>query len=58
MEEEQEPYPAGASKQASKHAGKKGRQANKQACRKALRGHSVGAMPFRGLFLLVMSLRN
>ena len=40
-----------ASKQASKQAGKlASRQAGKQGSRQALGVHSVGAMPWRGLF--------
>ena len=40
-----------AGKQASRQAGKQAsRQASKQASRQALGRHSVGAMPWRGLF--------
>ena len=46
-----------ASKQAGRQAGKKagrqeGRQARRQAGKQALGRHSVGAMPWRGLFIL------
>ena len=41
-----------ACKQAGKQAGKQtGKQAGKKPGRQSLRMHSVGAMPWRGLFL-------
>ena len=48
-----------ASKQVSKQVSKQaGRQASRQGSRQALRGHSVGAMPWRGLFKLVVTFPN
>ena len=42
------------SKKASKQEGKKaGKQASKQSSKQALRRHSVGAMPCRGLFTTI-----
>ena len=38
-----------ASRQARKQADQAGKQVSKQSSRQALRGHSVGAMPCRGL---------